>query len=426
MKVTKTAINFKPDHYLNVSCDVHKKVLYFLAKVPGREYADTCRNRTRDIERKLRQFAEIAREHGKETVRVVCEPTGEYDRVLLRTAHRLGFMTAYVNTENVKRYRQIETNDDGKTDTKDPRVIGSLADQERVIQIRRLDEKYVTLRKLGAMAEEEEVAVVRLKNRLHREIFNFFADYDMKKDFLYTKSGRALVNCYGCNPYRIVRAGFIRFEKRMRKSAKGIRTKTIHRLWNSANASVLHDLPDMYTEILEERLRQLYRDCERHIERKEKIEQQMIDILNQIRKEDPRIPPPTPHLISEKNLAKLLAEIGSPGDFKSAKQILRYAGLNLRERESGRYVGQVKVCKKGRSRARKVLGNIVLPLVPRHKLYGAFYHRKRDVDRMPGTKAMVVVIRNFLRKFWGWYRAGGGEFDERRWFICESQYEDAA
>jgi len=426
MKVTKTTIDFKPAHNLNVSCDVHKKVLYFLARLPGFEYSDTCENRTRDIERKLRQFADIAQEHGKQTIRVVCEPTGEYDRGLLRTAHRLGFMTAYVNTENVKKYRQIETNDDGKTDTKDPRGIGSLADQERVIQIRDLDEKYVTLRKLGAVAEEEEVAIVRLKNRLHREIFNFFADYDMKKDFLYTKSGRALVNNYGCNPYRIVRAGFKRFERRMRKSAKGIRTKTLNRLWHAANASVLHELPDMYGQILEERIRQLYRDCEQHIERKEKIEGRMIDIVNELRRQDPRIPPPTPRVISEKNLAKLLAEICSPADFESPRQLLRYVGLNLRERESGRYVGLTRICKKGRSRARKVLGNIVLPLVPRHKLYGKFYHHKRDVDRMCGNKAMVVVMRNFLRKFWGWYHAGGGEFDETRWFTCQSQAEDAA
>jgi transposase len=426
MKVTTTAVKVNPDHYLNVNCDVHKDELYFLAAVPGTEYTDQCANRTRVVERKLKEFAKIAHEHGKATIRVVCEPTGEYDRVLLRTAHRLGFMTAAVNTENVKRFRQIETNDNGKTDTKDPRVIASLADQERVIRVRNLDEKYLTLRKLGAVAEYEEIAVVRLKNQLHRELFNLFCDYDMKKDFLYTSSGRALVMLYGCNPYRIVRAGFSRFQKRMRKAAKGIRVKTVERLWDAAESSVLHELPARYVKAVEEQIRELHADCTRHIERKEKIEQQMIDLLNEIRAEDPNIPPPTPRVISEKNLAKLLAETGCPGDFESWRQLLRYGGLNLCERESGKYQGITKISKKGRSRMRKILGNIVLPLVPRHKLYGPFYRQKCDVDRMCGNKAMTVTMRNFLRKFWGWYRSGGGEFDETRWFSCESKMEKAA
>ena len=146
----------------------------------------------------------------------------------------------------------------------------------------------------------------------------------------------------------------------------------------------------------------------------------MIDILQVLRANDPKIPQPTPHVISEKNLAKLLAETGPLGDFGSIRQLFRYGGLNLRERESGQYKGKTKVAKKGRSRLRKILGNIVLPLVPKHKLYGGFYHHKKDVDKMPG-KAMMVAMRNFLRKYWGWYKAGGESFDAVRWFTCESQ-----
>ena len=72
---------------------------------------------------------------------------------------------------------------------------------------------------------------------------------------------------------------------------------------------------------------------------------------------------------------------------------------------------------------RKILGNIVLPIVPKHKLYGDFYHGKKDNAKMPGNKAMTVTMRNFLRKFFGWYKAGGGDFDKDRWFNCESQYK---
>ena len=426
MKVTNTVVKFNPADYLNVTCDVHKGTLFFLARLPEAQYSSECRNRSRSVQKQLEEYCQIAQKHGKRGVRVVCEPTGEYDRILLRTARRLGCRTAYVNTENVNKFRQIETNDDGKTDTKDPHVIASLAEMERVLRVRDLDENYMTLRKLGAVAEDEEVTLVRIKGRLSRILVDLYCDYEMEKDFLYSRSGQALVKNYGCNPYRIVRAGKNRFTKRMKASVKWIRFKTLDKLWDAAVSSVLHELPAQYTEVLEQRIGQLYSDFERHAERKDQIEKQMTDILDQLRKEDPRIPPKTPSVISEKNLAKLLGETGSLADFDSARQLLRYAGINLRMRESGRYKGQTKTCKKGRARLRKVLGNIVLPLVKKRNLYGRYYHHKKEVERMCGNKGMMVVMRNFLRKFYGWYRSGGGDFDQARWFRCESEYKKAA
>ncbi len=126
MKITQVALKFKLEDVLDVTCDVHKKLLHFFARLPGIEFSDECTNTTREIRRMLNSFLTLARKHGKKSIRVVCEPTGEYDRVLLRTAHRMGFRTSYVNTENVKKYRHIEANDDNKNDTKDPKVISSL------------------------------------------------------------------------------------------------------------------------------------------------------------------------------------------------------------------------------------------------------------------------------------------------------------
>lgn len=415
MKITRTSIEFKPEQFFNVSCDVHKDKLFFFTSEAGLEYEHRCPNRTAQVASTLRAFATEA-DKVEKSIRVICEPTGQYDRVLLRTAHRMGFATSYVNTENVKKYRQIETNDTGKTDTKDPRVMDSLASQNKVLRCRRFDPDYLALRKLGALAEDEEIDIVRLRGSIQRELFDLFCDYDMKKDFLFGRSGSALVSLYGCNPYRITAGGRKRFEKRMRKAAKGIRRTTLERLWKSAELSVLHQLPEIYIEIIETRIRRLYAEWESHCQQREEYERQMIEILNRLRESDPRIPPPTPQVISEKNLAKLLAETGPLADFQSWRQLLRYAGLNLRERESGKYKGKTKTSKKGRRRLRKILGNIVLPLVPKHKLYGKYYHKKREVDRMCGNKAMVVVMRNFLRKFHGWYKAGGGVFMEDRFF----------
>lgn len=423
MKVTTRDIEFKSDFIMNVCFDVHKEELNSLARLPGNEFSDTCRNSTKQVERQLKVYHEIAVTRGKKTIRIICEPTGQYDRILLRTAHRMGFHTSYVNPENVAKYRQIETNDNGKTDTKDPKVISSLAEQEKLLRIRNLGEDYMTLRNLGSFVEDEEISIVRIKGLRHRQLVDIFCEYDFKKDFLYSNSGCALLEEYGCNPYKIAKDGFKHFEKKMKSSVKRIKNATIQRLWKSAEISILHDLPEIYIDCLEERMRTLYADCVNHIQIKEKIEGRMIDILNRLREDDPDIPPPSPGVISEKNMAKLLGETGCLSDFDSWRQLMRYGGLNLTERESGTYHGKTKVSKKGRRRLRKVLGNIILPLVRKKSLYGEFYHFKKDVDKMCGNKAMVVTARNFLRKFFGWYKAGGGEFKRERWFKCESQYK---
>ena len=421
MKVTARKVEFKSENTMNVCVDVHKDTLYFLARLENDEITDTCNNSNRKISTQLSLFRKEAEKRGINNLRVVCEPTGLYDRKLLRTAHKMGIKTSYVNTENVCKYRQIETNDNSKTDTKDPHVIASLAEQGKLLKIRNLSPKYLTLRKLGAIAERFEVDIVRWKGYLHKNILEFFCEYDMDKDFLLSEVGEAFMKHYSCNPYRIVKGGYKRFEKKMR-TIKFIRTKTIDRLWQYAETSVLHELPDEYIECFEEDIKAIYDTLTSLINRKKKVEEKMVSVLNELREEDPNIPPPTIELISEKNMAKLLAETGPLSDFDHWRQLLRYGGLNLRERASGTYTGQTKIAKKGRRRLRKILGNIVLPLVPKHKLYGEFYHNKKDNAKMPGNKAMTVTMRNFLRKFFGWYKAGGGEFDKKRWFNCKSQY----
>ena len=104
---------------------------------------------------------------------------------------------------------------------------------------------------------------------------------------------------------------------------------------------------------------------------------------------------------------------------------MRYGGLNICMRKSGRYQGQNKISKKGRSLLRKVLYHIVLPLVKKRALYGSYYDRKRQIEKMPGTKAMVCVARHFLKKFYGWYRSGEA-FSHERFFSCGTQHKAVA
>jgi len=425
MKITRIAEKINLNQVMDISVDVHKDILNFFFTSAGKEYTDLCSNRTDVIQRRIIKYKKIAKEHGMSNLRIICEPTGQYQNSLLRTARRNGCLTCYVNAESVKKFRVVETNDTGKTDIKDPRVISTLAILNKVIRHRMIGEDYLMLRKLGKIYDETDVEIVRLKGRLNKLMVELFCDYSFKKDFLYSNSGLALIKKYRCNPYRIIKSGFNRFEKTMRHAAPRIQSNTLKRLFEDAQSSVLNELPTGYIEVLQIRFYQLFRDYLNQQKRKEEIIEKMIEILDRLREKDPNIPPPTPGVISAKNIARLLGETGPISDFSSYRKLMRYFGLNIRMRQSGKYHGQNKITKKGRPLGRKVVDNIVLPLVKKDCLYGDYYRVKKEKEKRPGNKAMTIIMRNFLKKFYGWYKSGKA-FDEKRFFHSESQYLKAA
>jgi len=425
MKITQTAEKIKLNQVLDISVDVHKDTLNFFFETEGKEYSDECSNRTSIIEKKLKKYHGIAGEHGMKTLRIICEPTGQYHNKLFRTARRMGFLTCFVNAESVAKFRVIETNDTGKTDTKDPKVMRTLGELNKVITHRIIDEEYLVLRKLNKIYDEADTAITSLRCRIDRLLVELFCDYSFKKDFLYSTSGLALVEQYGCNPYKIIKAGYRGFCTQMRKATPRIRLKTLQRLWEDVQSSVLNEQPEEYVEVLEIHLHQLINDWLYQIKRKDKIVKIMIEVLNRLREKDPNIPPSTHGVINDKNMARLLGETGPLGDFANWRMLMRYGGLNIRMRQSGKYQGQNRITKRGRPNLRKVLQHIVLPLVRENCLYGQYYYRKKEIEKMPGNKAMTCVTRHFLKKFYGWYKSGEA-FNQQRFFSCETQYRKAA
>lgn len=422
MKISQKAHKINLNNLVDINTDVHKDELCFFFEIDGKEFSDSCRNLTKTIDKKLQTYLGIAKEHGRINLRIICEPTGEYHNKLMRAARRHGCFTNFVSGEAVAKFRIIETNDDNKTDQKDPRVIATLGKLNKVIKYRILSDDYLMLRKLHKMYDDCDVDITSIRCKINRLLVELFCDYSFKPDFIYSRSGQSLMLNYDGNPYRIIADGFDSFSDKMRQYAPRIQKRTLERLYEDAEQSVLNQLPQGYLGVLEDHLCNLMTDYQRILKRKEKIIGDMMDILKRLRVNDPLIPPPTPSVISEKNLARFLAETGPLSDFTSFRQLMRYAGLNLRTRQSGKYQGQNKISKKGRVLLRKIMNAIALPLVRKGQLYGDYYHSKKEKTKMPGNKAMTIIARKLLKKIFGWYRSGK-EFDTTRFFTCQSRYE---
>jgi len=408
------------DNKLVVAFDVGKEKLHAYCEYDRHCFKDSFANSTLMIEQKLITFSGIAESSGYEGLRIIAEPTGVYHHKLFRTARRLGHQTALVNPESVHKFKVVESNDAGKSDEKDPRVISLLAKYGKTLIDRNIRDEYLLLRQLNAMYIDEEKAYVSTRCKIHCIIVELFCDYSFNNEYLYTNVGRIFMKKYHANPYRIVQKGYSVFYQRMKKAASRIRRTTIQRLWQDAQSSVRHQLPADYVQVMESRLNYLWEELLLRENRMGEIESAMTSILDELHTKDSNIPKPVKGVITKFRIAQILAETGPLSDFDSIEQLMRYAGLNIRERKSGYYTGNNQISKKGRSDLRRVLGYIVLPIVKKKSLYGKVYHAKKN-SGMSGNKAMVAMMRKFLRMFYGWYKSRL-PFDKNRVFIDESNY----
>ena len=103
------------------ACDVSKDEITLHTKLGKQNIDQAFPNRTPVIESSLADLYKTAKQSGFSKILLVSEPTGIYHKTLFSAAIRLGFETRWVNPEAVAKMRVIETNDDGKTDIKDPK-----------------------------------------------------------------------------------------------------------------------------------------------------------------------------------------------------------------------------------------------------------------------------------------------------------------
>jgi len=409
---------------LIVGVDVSKNKLDVYAEHadPGSDtrakLSDQIPNQTAAIETMLEEWAGYADRHDLDGLLVVCEPTGGQEKRLMQTARRLGHKTAYVNGEHVAKASVIESGDQGKTDPMDARVIAMVAEMDKTQEERVLKGEHALLRELGRQYEAEDQAIVRARNRLHDLLGKLFCDYDKSKRFVFGSTGSAMAEVYGWNPYAIVEDGFDTFRQKIKREVKRVRESTLKELWAQAKRSVRLHMPAEQQRVLEKRLRQLWADYRRHEERKNEIADRMADLYRQLRQKGQA--PDSIGELSAVTMGRLLGETGPLEDFDRWRELQHYGGVNLYERQSGKYRGETKISKKGRSQLRKVLAQAAYSLAQSDRLFAEYYRRRRAEGKGHWT-TIVAIMRKLCKILYGLYKSGR-PYDPGRVFTCESQY----
>jgi len=81
--------------------------------------------------------------------------------------------------------------------------------------------------------------------------------------------------------------------------------------------------------------------------------------------------------------------------------------------------------KKGRSALRGILGCMAFMMVKYSGIFAEYHHRRKDEEKMPGTKLLAIVERKLLKIIWGMAKRKEA-YNHARFMTCESQYSQVA
>jgi transposase len=98
-------------------------------------------------------------------------------------------------------------------------------------------------------------------------------------------------------------------------------------------------------------------------------------------------------------VALFFAEVGNLTKYSHLQQLVNLAGLSLREHSSGKFKGQTRITKRGRSRLRRALYLAIRPLVAHNPTFKALhqYYTKQSERPLKKQQSLIALCCNLLR-----------------------------
>lgn len=339
----------------------------------------------------------IKTENDKDSVIIGCEPTGHYWFALANYVSERQMMLVMVNPYSVKKIKELDDNSPRKTDSKDPKTIAKLVVDGRYSIPYMPEGIYAEIRDLvysrDRIVKQHNISANRIQRWLaihFPEYLDVYTKFDAKSGFEVLK--RAPL------PKDIVALGVggirkIWHDKKMR--GRGVNEDRAKTLVEVAHNSVgLDGGPGTRSE--------LYMLLEEHqlwTLQLETVENAIEEAVLKVKYVEKLLAIKGVGIIT---IAGFVAEVGDIRRFKSPKQVQKYAGLELVENSSGKHKGRTKISKRGRRKLRKILYQVMIPLLSSNKEFREIYNYYVTRLRNPlkRRQAMIAVSCKLIRVFY--------------------------
>ena len=332
---------------------------------------------------------------------VGCEPTGHYWFNLARYLEENNIKLALVNPYHVKQIKELDDNSPKKTDLKDPKTIAKLVVDGRYSYPYLPEGIYADLREAVSSRERIVKELNAITNRIKRWLKIYFPEYLVVYKNFSAESGLTVLESAPL-PQDVLRLGPEGVNQLWRdKKLRAVGMKRALTLVEAAHNSI--GLPGGSCARME--LQLLLEDF--------RTKQSQLEKITEVLEEETLRVPYADKLLAIKGVglitvAGFLAEVGDIRRFDSPKQIQKLAGLEVKENSSGKHRGRSSISKRGRKRLRKILFQVMLPMIQNNAEFGEIYQyfTTRQKNPLKGKQAIIAAGCKLIRVFYAILKHG--------------------
>ena len=319
----------------------------------------------------LKVVEETKAKKGFRSVLIGMEPTGHYWRKIAYFAQEIRYEVRFVRTTALRHQRELDESSSAKSDVRDAVTIANITREGKYLDTVIEDGVFRQLRTLSHVRERIQRYNTGSKHALKAVLEDYFPE--LKGIFWSMKSKGLWAILENCPfPEEVLGMGtekltdLIARSTRRRKKAQDKAMQVYQAAKESVGLKSI-GIADRY------RMRMYLQEVKHSEEQLKNLEARMRELLQEV--------PYAGYILSVPGIgilscAVLLGELGNPYHFRSPKQIIKYAGYDPQENDSGQRIGRRVISKKGRWLLRKYLYFMSMRAIHRSKFFREYYQGK--------------------------------------------------
>jgi transposase len=321
------------------------------------------------------------------------EPTGHYWLNLAYFLTAKGYDFVLVNPMHVKKSKELDDNSPTKNDTKDAKVISQLIKDGRYSVPNLLEGIYAELREGVKLRDQltKQLMIIegRIQNHIQRyfpEFFDVFGDWEGKAALCTLRMFPFPSQIKDMTPEGVL----VKWKPFVQR---GVGIKRATKLVESAKKSIGIQIGLQFAKREMECLLDQYELYKEQVEQLDKELEALVETIPGA-KEMMTIPG-----LGSTTVGLFFAEVGDITNYSHPQQLVNLAGLSLREHSSGKFKGQTRISKRGRSRLRRALYLAIRPLVAHNPTFKALhqYYTKRPDRPLKKQQSLIALCCKLLR-----------------------------
>lgn len=344
-----------------------------------------------------RILEQTKKKQGCKKVLIGMEPTGHYWRKIAFYGKEQGYEVKFIRTTALKHQREVDESSSAKSDIKDAITIANITREGKYIDTVIEDGKLRQLRTLAKVREKIQRRNTGSKHRLGAVLDDYFPEL---RGIFWSMKAKGLWAILERCPYPrdVIKLTIDEITEIIAKSSrrKGKAREKAEKIYKGAKDSIglkYIGIGDEY------KLKMCLEDIKRSEEELKRVETEMKKLLIDIPEAEIILSIPGIGVITT---AVFLGELGDPKYFKGAKQIIKYAGYDPKENDSGKSIGRKVISKKGRWLLRKYLYFMGMRVVHRNQYFRDYYENKLEKKNRFGQElrkkeALCAVIIKLIK-----------------------------